>query len=103
MDWSVDRQYELMLDWSVLSFLAAGSGVCVDRSAGISSTGRGLFLEGLLARHFSLWARSRGALALTTVLQSMQLALVLLSCSTTAKKFQMGSFCFMMNSSMILL
>ena len=85
------------------SGLSLSSGVCVDRSAGISSTGRGLFLEGLLARHFSLWARSRGALALTAVLQSMQLALVLLSCSTTAKKFQMGSFCFMMNSSMILL
>ena len=51
-----------------------------------------------------LWARSRGALALTTALQSMQLALVLLSCSTTAKKFQIGSFCFtMMTSSCSLL
>ena len=37
-------------------------------------------------------------------LQSMQLALVLLSCSTTAKKFQIGSFCFtMMTSSCSLL
>ena len=98
IDWSVDRQYELKLDWNFLGFLAAGSGVSVLGSVRLSSSGSGLFWEDLLATHFSLWAQSRGALALTTVLQSMHLTLVLLSCSITEKKFQMGSFCFMMNS-----
>lgn len=107
MDWSVDRLYEFMLDWSILGFLAAGSGVagsgvCEDGSAGVSSAGSCLFWEGLLAGHFSLWARSRGALALTTVLQLMHLALVLLSWSTIAKKFQTGSFGFIVNSSLVM-
>ena len=104
MDWSVDRQCEVMLDWCNLGFLVAGSVVGVDGSVETSSSGSGRFWECLLAGHFSLWARSRGALALTTALQSMQLALVLLSCSTTAKKFQIESFCFtMMTSSCSLL
>ena len=101
MDWSVDRQCEVMLDWSNLGFLAAGSVVGVDGSVETSSSGSGRFWEGLLAGHFSLWTRSRGASALTTALQSMQLTLVLLSCSTTAKKFQIGSFSFTMVTSTV--
>ena len=53
-----------------------------------------------MARHFSLWAESRGALALTIVLQLIHLTPVL--SSTTAKKFQMRSLCFVMMISFVM-
>ena len=80
-----------MLDWTILIFLAGGSASFVAGLTGLSSSGSDLFWEGLLARHFSLWARSRGALALTTVLQLMHLTPIL--SSSTAKPSQIFELC----------
>ena len=78
-----------MLDWTILILAGCSVGI-VGGSARLSYSGSGLFWEGLLARHFPLWARSRGALALTIVLQLMHPTPVV--SSSTAKRVPDGIF-----------
>ena len=92
MDWSVDRQCEFMLYWTILIFLARGSAGFVDGSTGLSSSGSGLFWEGMLGRHFSLCANKSFAA------DASDTGLVI----STAKKFQMGSLCFVMMISLVM-